>query len=152
MCDDYAQWPPIEDWIQALFPNLPLAEYRATSGQSCLYNCIAWAAEDIDSWWWPSEDAFWPVDIVDDSVASFEDAFRASRNYQRCNDGELEVGFQKVAVYAVGNRVKHMARQLVNGVWTSKLGIGWDISHHTTEDLISPQYGDPVSYLRRPLN
>jgi len=31
MCDNYAQWPPIEDWIRALFPNLPPAEYRETS-------------------------------------------------------------------------------------------------------------------------
>jgi hypothetical protein len=152
MCDNYALWPPIEDWIRALFPNLPAAEYRETSEQSCLYNCIAWAAEDVDNWWWPSEDSFWPVDIVDDAVGSFEDAFRASHNYEPCDNGQLEVGFQKVAVYAVRDRVKHMARQLDSGLWTSKLGIGWDISHHTTENLVSRQYGDSISYLRRPSN
>src|SRR4051794_29924483 len=111
MCDNYALWPPIEEWIRALFPNLPPAEYRETSEQTCLYNCIAWAAEDVGNWWWPSEDAFWPVDIVDDSIASFEDAFRASRNYEPCNSGVLELGFKKVAIYAAGNKVKHMARQ-----------------------------------------
>jgi hypothetical protein len=151
MCDNYDQWPPIEDWISALFPNLPPDQYQEKSELTCAYNCIAFAAEDTENWWWPSEDAFWPVEIVDDSVASFEYAFKVSRNYEPCQDGQLEAGFQKVAVYAAGNRVKHMARQTDNGLWTSKLGFGWDISHHSTESLISSQYGDSISYLRRPM-
>lgn len=152
MCDNYAEWPPLEDWITALFPNLPASEYLETSEQSCLYNCIAWAAEDVDHWWWPSEDAFWPVDIVDESVRSFADAFRVSRSYEPCDHGELEAGFQKVAIFAAGDRVKHMARQLNNGQWTSKLGNGWDISHLSTANLISSLYGDSISYMRRPAN
>lgn len=151
MCDNYDQWPPIEDWISALFPNLPPDQYQEKSELTCAYNCIAFAAEDMENWWWPSEDGFWPVEIVDDSVASFEYAFKVSRNYEPCQDGQLEAGFQKVAVYAAGNHVKHMARQTDNGLWTSKLGFGWDISHHTPESLISPQYGDTISYLRRPV-
>jgi len=150
MCDNYDLWPPIEDWIRETFKNLPPDQYQETSELTCLYNCIAWAAEDMDNWWWPSEDGFWPVEIVDDSVQSFEHAFRVSRNYEPCRNGQLETGFQKVAVYSAGNRVKHMARQIDNGLWTSKLGHGWDISHHTTESLICPQYGDSISYLRRP--
>lgn len=151
MCDNYAQWPPIEDWISSHFPNLPINEYQETSDQTCLYNCIAWAAEDTDHWWWPSEDAFWPVDIVDDSLGSFAEAFRILNNYTPCDNGQLEPGFQKVAIYAVGTRVKHMARQIDTGLWTSKLGMGWDINHQTTENLICGRYGDSISYLRRPL-
>lgn len=149
MCDNYDLWPPIEDWIRALFPNLPSDQYQETSELTCAYNCIAFAAEDIENWWWPSEDGYWPVDITDDSVASFQYAFKESRNYEPCEDGQLEAGFQKVAVYALGNSVKHMARQLENGLWTSKLGHGWDISHQTADSLC-PHYGDSISYLRRP--
>lgn len=151
MCDNYDQWPPIEDWISALFPNLPPDQYQEKSELTCAYNCIAFAAGDMENWWWPSEDSFWPVEIVDDSVASFEHAFRVARNYEPCRDGQPEASFQKVAIYAFGNRVKHMARQLDTGFWTSKLGHGWDISHHTTESLICPQYGDSISYLRKPV-
>ena len=151
MCSNYDQWPPIEDWIRALFPNLPPDQYQETSEQTCDYNCIAFAAEDEENWWWPSEDSFWPVEIVDDSLASFEHAFRVARNYEPCQDGQFEAGFQKVAVYSAGNRVKHMARQIDNGLWASKLGMGWDISHQTTGSLICPKYGDSISYLRRPL-
>lgn len=148
MCDNYDQWPPIEDWIRDHFPNLPINDYQETSDKSCLYNCIAWAAEDTDNWWWPSEDAFWPIEIVDDSISSFGDAFRFAHRYEPCDNGELEPGFQKVAIYAAGNNVKHMARQLITGEWTSKLGFGWDIRHHTVGSLL-PRYGDSISYLRR---
>lgn len=152
MCDNYEEWPPIEEWIRQLFPNLRNGEYQETSGQTCLYNCIGWAAEDIGNWWWPSEDGFWPpgLPINDESVANFQDAFRLARNYEPCHDGDLENGFQKVAFYVISGRVKHMSRQLESGIWTSKLGFGWDISHHTLEGVNCAHYGEVAAFMRRP--
>ena len=150
MCDNYAQWPPIEDWIRALFPNLQHDDYEETSGQTCNYNCIGWAAEDTQHWWWPSEDGFWPLGLPldDESIENFQNAFRLTRNYEPCDNGNLEDGFQKVAIYAIAGRVKHMARQLESGSWTSKLGFGWDISHHTLEGVNCNQYGEVAGFMR----
>lgn len=150
MCDNYQDWPPIEEWIRMNFPRLRNGEYEETSELTCLYNCIAWAAEDQERWWWPSEDSFWPVEIEDDSIRSFHNAFRTARNYEPCDHGDHEEHFQKVAIYAIGDRVKHMARQLDSGIWTSKLGHGWDITHHTLEGVNCVQYGEVAGFMRRP--
>jgi len=151
MCDNYANWPNIEEWIHQCFPNLQNGDYEETSDQTCLYNCIAWAAEDIENWWWPSEDGFWPLDTIgDESVENFEHAFQVARHYEVCTNGNLEDGIEKVAIFAIGETVKHMARQLITGEWTSKLGIGWDIRHPILEDVNCPQYGVTVRFLARP--
>jgi len=49
-------------WLQVEFPHLKTEQYKVTSLYSDEYNCIAWAANDTESWWWPSEDGYWPLD------------------------------------------------------------------------------------------
>jgi hypothetical protein len=137
------------DWDN--FPHLRNGGYEETSAQTCLYNCIGWAAGDLENWWWPSQDSFWPLDSVDDeSVENFEKAFNVALDYQVCENGDLEEGFEKVAIFARDRRVKHMARQIQTGVWSSKLGRGWDITHHAVDGVNCDVYGEPVSYMRRP--
>jgi hypothetical protein len=46
--------------------------------------------------------------------------------------------------------VKHAARQLPTGRWTSKLGKAVDIEHDTPEGVTGPVYGAVVKFLRRP--
>ncbi|KYC37161.1 hypothetical protein WA1_46890 [Scytonema hofmannii PCC 7110] len=48
--------------------------------------------------------------------------------YTRCNSFELESGFQKIAIYTkpsgeLDGVPTHVARQLPNGRWTSKLAV-----------------------------
>jgi hypothetical protein len=45
-----------------------------------------------------------------------------------------------------------MARQLVSGAWTSKLGRLEDIEHEALEAINCDDYGEPVQFLRRPLS
>jgi hypothetical protein len=109
--------------------------FQITSWPTDSYNCIAWAAEDQSYWWWPDPDheSFWPHGVQrDDSMAAFVAAFRTI-GYELCNSFDLEAGFEKVAIYAVGDKVKHMARQLPSGAWTSKLGEWWDIAHDSVD-------------------
>ena len=63
-----------------------------------------------------------------ESVEAFTIAF-GQLGYTTCEDGTLESGFEKVAIYEANNVVTHMARQLDTGMWTSKLGNGEDIEH-----------------------
>jgi len=75
--------------------------------------------------------------------------------YVACTDGELEDGFQKIAIYAefIGGipTPTHAAIQLDDGRWASKIGDFEDIEHLTVEDLTCPSYGSPALYMRRPL-
>jgi len=144
-------WPTREQWIRDNFPELQSDAYEETSPQTSGYNCIAWAAEDTEKWWWPSPDSFWPLDSIgDETVESFQRAFQTARGYAVCEGGDPEQGFEKVAIFARGQRVTHMARQLQSEVWTSKLGSGWDISHKSLAGVNCSEYGEAVSFMRRP--
>ena len=69
--------------------------------------------------------------------------------YETCEDGSLESGFEKVAIYEANTVVTHMARQLDTGMWTSKLGPNVDIEHNSPADLEDGVYGKVVRYLKR---
>jgi hypothetical protein len=68
--------------------------------------------------------------------------------YEECENGDLEIGYQKVAIYAIGGSVKHMARQLPDGKWTSKLGQWVDISH-ALSGVEGIDYGKVVQFLKK---
>jgi hypothetical protein len=62
--------------------------------------------------------------------------------YQVCSDGGLEPGVEKVAIYVDDFGIpQHVARQLPDGTWTSKLGKGEDIGHVSPESLAGDLYG-----------
>ena len=54
-----------------------------------------------------------------------------------------------MAIYAKAGSVKHMARQMTNGWWTSKLGDGHDILHLTLGELEGADYGKVVGLMQR---
>lgn len=61
----------------------------------------------------------------------------------------MEPGFEKVAVFAISEDIPaHVARQLPNGRWTSKLGQLEDIEHEL-HALEGAEYGRVVQVLRR---
>lgn len=132
--------------LRTLFPKLET--FEITSDPSAEYNCIAWAAGEIDRWWWPHPDAHWPADApLEESLAAFMAAF-ASLGYEASDSQDLEPGFDKIAIYAIGNRPTHAARQLTTGKWTSKLGELHDIAHDL-EGVEGTTYGRPVLFMKR---
>jgi hypothetical protein len=121
--------------LEAEYPNLASSDYRITSPRNPEYNCFAWAAEEDDRWWSPtSEDYYWPEDAPTawDTATALETLIQtfALSGYKPCDSADFEPGIQKVAIYIDSNGMPtHMARQLSEGRWTSKLG-GWeDIEH-----------------------
>ncbi|MHB8571741.1 MAG: DUF7689 domain-containing protein [Candidatus Dormibacteria bacterium] len=140
--------------IEAILPGLTTEAYDVTSEQDGDYNCIAWAAGRSDTWFWPWHNApyFWPPNVpADNSLSSFVQMFSLF-GYAPCTDGELEEQFEKVAIYALGDRVTHAARQLPGGRWASKLGPEWDIEHRTPAAVEGLAYGRVVVYLRRAMS
>jgi hypothetical protein len=132
------------------FPRLLPENNEITSPSTPRYNCIAWAAGDDERSRWPdiNEVAHWPGIVARiETIEAFVDAFRAL-GYLPCEDGELEPGHEKVALYANQGSPTHAARQLPDGRWSSKLGRSVDIAH-TIDALDGPLYGTIVLYLRR---
>ncbi len=76
----------------------------------------------------------------------------AGLGYQRCRDGGLESGYEKVALYEEQGAWKHAARQMPNGRWRSKMGEGPLIEHRSPESLAGGMYGEPATYMRKPAN
>jgi hypothetical protein len=71
--------------------------------------------------------------------------------FHLCSSPELEAGMEKITLYSAGAAPGHVARQLSNGWWTSKLGPSLDIEHADLEVLAGGVYGAPVAYVRRSL-
>src|SRR5687767_9085038 len=106
--------------LEVLFPDLILDGYRITSPQTQAYNCIAWAANVSDDWWWPDPCGlhFWPDGILRlETVEAFVAAFE-SLGYWRCPTSELENNYDKVALYCLNGMPQHAAKQLQSGRWT----------------------------------
>jgi hypothetical protein len=122
-----------------------------TSPRTRLYNCIAFAAGETHRWWWPVA-AYWPAGIPnEETIDAFVAAF-GTLGYSTCEDGNLETGFVKVAIYVdQSGTPTHMARQLISGKWTSKCGSLEDIEHDTLE-ILGDLYGVVTQFLRRPLS
>jgi hypothetical protein len=136
--------------LERLFPELIGSDYRITSSVSQVYNCIAWAAGDIDRWWWPdlSNRRYWPEGIARlETVAAFQAAF-GSLGFAVCENSDLQVGFDKIAIFADADGPQHAARQLSNGRWTSKIGELEDIEH-SLHALEGAEYGKVAVVLRR---
>lgn len=140
---------------QGRFPFLEPHNYAVTSDETSDYNCAGWAAQTIDpGLWWPEPDVeeyYWPPGARrDNTLKAFVEGF-GMLGYVVCDNPELETGFEKIAVYAAREvSPKHVARQLPDGRWTSKLGDYEDIVHVNLRDVAGGTYGWPVLYLRRP--
>jgi hypothetical protein len=138
--------------LENIFPKLQSKTYRITSPRSWNYNCVAWAAGDAATRWWPSEDDRdqWPVNAPRvESLDAFRAAF-ATLGYRAANAADYVQGTEKVAIFANAEGVPlHMARQLPNGRWTSKLGALEDIEHDL-HDLEGDEYGQVVLVMERP--
>ena len=143
------------DRILARFPGLSSTSFRVTSPATRDYNCIAWAANETARWWWPDPDvenaaAYWPDSVErEETIEAFMAAF-AALGFTRTDDERVELGCEKIALFANGSEPTHAARQLPNGFWTSKLGTLEDIQHELRA-IEGEIYGGVVAILRRPL-
>ncbi len=137
------------------FPNLdkdPNWEIKSPPDNN--YNCIAFAALKTDRNVWPSvmgklDGVEWPKDLpVDTKLKTFIKYYNRF-GYQLCVGSDFEDGYQKVAIYLKGGECTHAARQQLNGMWVSKLGVHWDIWHSTPEAVAGVEYGNVAQIMKR---
>jgi len=137
--------------LQTAFPQLRTTTFRITSSVDDVYNCVAWAVNDVHRWWWPTGESnfYWPANLPATVTVPAFQAMLESMNFEVCNDTYLQSEFDRVAVFADRDSIPtHAARQLRSGLWTSKLGRSVDIEHelHALEGSI---YGTVSLVLRR---
>lgn len=135
-----------QDW-----PNLSNTQYRITSPHTPNYNCLAWAIQEDDRWWspLPEDDYYWPEGVPREvSVAAFIKAYE-TLGFSVCESGEFEKNTDKLALYVTSDgKPQSIARQLPNGLWTSKLGRLEDIEHEFT-GLNGKLYGTVHKFMTR---
>ena len=134
-------------WIGATFPQLVQSGFTPVSNPDGSYNCIAFAAGIDDEWWEDTIGYKWPGPrsrFIDSLVAVFE-----GLEFVTCDNGLLEPGYDKIALYALGSIWTHAARQRSDGKWISKLGPDEDIEHNTAEGLQGARYGFVYCFMRR---
>ena len=144
-------------YLESLFPNLRYDRgFKITSECTRDYNCIAWAVGNANCWYWPplgndepEPDEYWPNGVPDQTdLETFIKALQTD-GYDTCPDSSPEPGYTKIALYTIDGEVTHAARQLDNGMWTSKLGPLNDIQHGSPEAIEGNFYGKIAVYMKR---
>jgi hypothetical protein len=134
-----------------VFPNSSKEKFCATSPPTWSYNCIAWACGDNSKWYWPdsSEISYWPDEVPRQvTIEAFIKLFERL-DYFLAQNGEMEIGFEKIAIFVdEDSKPTHAARQLDNGLWTSKLGPNHDISH-SIFSMSNGVYGNVSVFMKR---
>ena len=146
---DYA-----EDWnnVSGCFPRLPCT--CLTSPPTARYNCIAWAADQTDVWWWPSSfpqpGCYWPPNAPrNNSLTSFLSAY-GTLGYVPIGAGDIDNYQRVIAITGQDGKVLHAMKRLPDGRWSSKLGKSFDIVHGLNE-LDGNTYGTVIGFMGKEL-
>lgn len=128
-----------------------LHDCQVTSPATYDYNCFAWAVGESDVCWAPNPDYYWPdgLQLGDYQYQRLVEAF-VTRGFAVCDDDTLELGVEKIAIFADGSgEMQHASRQLTDGQWTSKIGDLEDITHESNGALEGQFYGLVVTFMCR---
>lgn len=132
-----------------LFPNSLSEPFEISSPETTAYNCLAWAVHDSENWWEPGEGYLWKEGIPEDGSIDSIVRFLQSFGFEIGNSPNIEDTLEKVALFSNGDGyVIHLARQLPNGKWTSKLGASHDVEH-SLKSMEGGMYGNVVLVMER---
>lgn len=130
--------------------------FIVTSPVDRAYNCVAWVLHDKSMWWQPGRGGFyWPkeLDPDDDGPEAYLRLMRL-HGFSECPNGDLEEDVEKICLYFDDDgEFSHVAMQVEDGWWSSKLGQSHDISHERLSDLYGGRpyrYGERLVYMSRP--
>lgn len=139
---------------EADFPLLAGSGYLRTSDYDPSYNCVSHALGFCDRWTqppvMPSPFIFWPPGVmVSFALDAYVELFQ-HYGYTICSDGKPVELVEKIALYGdLYGQFTHVAKQLENGRWTSKLGAMEDIEHPDTIHVESDGYGEARIFMER---
>jgi len=149
-----SNWPKLQEEVN----------FRFTSLRKTGYTCLAYAVRDaeiqIDMLAFSKRFDLTKVGLKNDQpldhiINAYKKLFEAFYNFEEC-DNSYEEGFEKIALYEGMDEdgdigFLHVALQIDEVLWTSKLGHLEDIAH-TLDSLNSNYYGKPVLFMKRASN
>lgn len=146
------KYPSLKDYLLN-FPKLSSdINFKIKSPFDQKYNCIAYACNKNDRFWWPQDNidgVEWPYGLpLNTSIGNFIKLFE-KHEYVVCDTHELENDFQKIALYELKGECKHAALQIFNGLWKSKMGMLEDIEHSDPFSIEGPSYGIAKVFMKR---
>jgi hypothetical protein len=137
--------------LEQLFPDLRTTGYQEKSPVDAGYNCVAWAAGHNDRWWEAVPGYYWPDPTARGAETSTVVEMFKTLGFVKSDNDSLEAGFEKIAIYVQGPEYTHVARQLPNGQWASKIGALEDIEHASLDGLVGTNYGIVEEIMKRPI-
>ena len=136
--------------LDNLFPNLAGSGYEITEEASDEYNCIAWALGIFSQKWdCYDPDGYWPPSLPHNHWIGTVMQLFADEGFELCEEDSIEPGYEKIALFAFVGQFTHVARQLADGQWTSKLGNREAITHPSPANLSGGLYGNVHCIMRR---
>jgi hypothetical protein len=144
-----------EQDIRLALPHLKRSDYSLESKATSTYNCVSWAFSETTVKYDPAPifGYYWPRRVSRSITAlNYIAMFERVGHFTKCDNGELEPGFEKIAVYEeLNGDFSHVARQRSKGTWTSKVGNLDDIDH-PSPFVLEKDYGKITQFLKRPLD
>jgi hypothetical protein len=138
--------------LEKTFPQLAATGYEIKSCRTADYNCFAYAADDEHIKWDPFNRpyTYWPTRVPGDRrLTSLIAAYRTI-GYEVCEDGSVEDGLEKIAIYgSIDDKFTHAAIQRASGRWASKLGVLHDIEHNSLDGVLCDAYGSVKRFMSR---
>lgn len=138
---DKIDWPAedidhMKEMVVDHFPNMDINNVAIDDEDTPEYNCIGYAIGDTNKPWWPrgGEGGFyyWPEtekDAEKYSVSTFDHLLMTTGHGSITDSEKPEEGYVKLALFTEGDKPTHLARQLADGEWSSKVGAGPLIRH-----------------------
>ena len=144
------------------WPHLIIGEnFEFTSPKKKGYNCVGYALgevnKDIDMLALSKRFDLSPFGLsneqLDHTINGYIKLITGLYGYEICDTSEAEDGFDKIVLFEGIDEdgdlnFLHMAKQLGNGIWTSKMGTFEDIEH-LTPDAVNGYYGKPKVFMKR---
>jgi hypothetical protein len=131
-------------------PFLTMGNHTPTSAATPNYNCVSHSVHEELVSLWPDDDNRWPESFPREETIEAFTRFFMALGFEEIlsNEDHLESGYWKIAIYGMNEFPLHVARQLSNGRWTSKLGVLVDISHSNLHCLEGGDYGHVIKILK----
>jgi len=132
-------------------PNLTMGNHHISSKYDHHYNCVSHSILEEAVPLWPDNYNHWPASVQrTETIDAFVEFFKCLHFEDVPLLATLVTpGYWKVAIYADSTGFPlHVARQLVDGRWTSKLGLKVDINHENLQCLEGGDFGYVVKIMR----
>lgn len=135
---------------RSIWPHLPDGSFTKTSEPNKYYNCVAFALGDFENWHDSTRYGKWDDRAPRDGRAESYAKYFELNGFELCDGFDPEDGFEKVAIFGDANGdFTHVALQLPDGRWKSKLGQLEDISHADLRSISDGDYGTVCYFMKR---